>query len=451
MDSDSQASPLSNEPMTPATGVVAADAPPATRRQRVLVFPLKFLLGMVFCQGLLGSVLVVGWTYRLARRMALQLWFRRSGRPQTAEGFVAFLAAGDWRALAEWPNWFWRQDFRGILRSRAEAGMGSQAVAIVRGLFSSLWLNFWTGLSALLCTCALVLPAGILWWFGWYDGWNNSFNKGYEQAAVGPLISVLGIAWFIGVMFYVPLAQARQAVSGHWRGFFDFRFIWRLARANRLACVGLAVLYCALAAPLNILKATPTFWPQMNSALADLPPARALATLNHYYFWCALWMFPAYVALRLVAARIYARAILRGVQAGKILAAELHPFERDALSQLGLLELRPRPQRSRFLRFVAWSTTRVGRCVAATVMVLLLFAFVAQNYISEFICYHGARSWLNQPLVQLPWFHYVPAGLKNPWDDLFVLVLFWLLALLAGSIGKVVWRRDSERAIAGRL
>lgn len=443
---DSQASPVPSGPMAPAATVVTADSPPTTRLQRALIFPLKFLLGMVFCQGLLGSVLVVGWTYRLAQRMALRLWFGRSARPQTAASFVAFLAAGDLRGLADWPNWFLRQDFRASLRHRSESGLGSQLLAMVRGLVSSLWLNFWTGLRAMLCTWALTLPAGILWWFGWYDGWNNSFNKGYEQAAVGPLISVLGIAWFIGAMFYVPLAQARQAVTGHWRGFFDFRFIWQLARANRLACVGLAVLYCALAAPLNILKATPTFWPQMNPALADLTPARALAALNHYYFWCALWMFPAYVALRLVAARVYARAILRGVQAGEILVPQLHPFERDVLGGLGLLELRSKPQRSRFIRFVTWSTTRVGRIVAATVMVFLMFAFVAENYISEFVCYHGARGWLNQPLVQLPWFHYLPAGLKNPWDDLFVLVLFWLLALLAGSIGRAFWRRDPARA-----
>jgi hypothetical protein len=244
-------------------------------------------------------------------------------------------------------------------------------------------------------------------------------------------------------MFYVPLAQARQAVTGEWRSFFDFRFVWQLARANRLACAGLALVYCGFAVPLNILKATPMFWPQMNPALADLSAPRALSALNHYYFWCALVMFPAYLALRMVAARIYAAAVLRAVQLGQTIDSRLHPVERAVLERLGLLELRPRPPRSAWLRFVTWSTTRAGRAVATTALIMLSFAFVAQIYISEFFCYHGALGWLNQPLVQLPWFHYLPASLKNPWDEVFLLLLFWLVATLISSIGRALSRGKS--------
>src|SRR5262249_15507848 len=159
-------------------------------------------------------------------------------------------------------------------------------------------------------------------------------------------------------------------------------------------------------------------WPQMNPALADLSGARALNALNHYYFWCALVVFPAYVALRVVAARIYAAAILRAVQLGQTTHSSLHAVEQQMLDRLGLLELQLKPQRSALLRFVTWSTTRVGRAVATTALIILSFVFVAQIYISEFICYHGALGWLNQPLVQLPWFHYIPASLKNPSDQL---------------------------------
>jgi hypothetical protein len=443
---DSQASPFPDQPLAGAPAAGNVQYRPATLLQRTLVFPIKFLWGMLFCQGLLGSILVVGWSYRLAQRAALRSWFSRSSRPQSRAAFGEFLADQDFsRHHADWPNWFLQQDFRDVVAQPLKSGLATRLVVLLRGLVHSLWLNFRIGLRGILCAWALTLPAGVLWWFGWYDGWNNSFNKGYEQAAVGPLISVLGIVWFIVAMFYVPLAQARQAITGEWRSFFDFRFLWRLARANRLACAGLALLYCAFAVPLNILKVTPMFWPQMNPALADLSATRALSALNHYYFWCALVMFPAYVALRVVAARIYAAAVLRTVQLGQTTDASLHRVEREALDRLGLLELRLKPQRSALVRFVTWSTTRVGRVVATTALIFLGFAFVAQIYISEFFCYHGALAWLNQPLVQLPWFHYVPAGLKSPWHQPFLLLLFWLVATLIASVGRIFLRSKSIR------
>ena len=80
---DSPASSFSNQPMAPASPAGTAHYRPTTLLRRTLIFPIKFLWGMVFCQGLLGSILVVGWTYRLAQRTALKFWFSRSSRPQT--------------------------------------------------------------------------------------------------------------------------------------------------------------------------------------------------------------------------------------------------------------------------------------------------------------------------------------------------------------------------------
>ena len=423
--------------MSGAAPPLSIGAPTSTLFQRTLWFPLKFFWAMIFCQGLLGGILVIGWTYRLVRRSVLRFWFSRSSRNQSAAEFAAFLTASNFtRDHLNWPNWFVHQDFRGTLARNSEASLHRKVRSFISALSHSLWLNFWTGLSGILTTWAVTLPAGVLWWFGWYDGWNNSFNKGYEQAAVGPLISVLGIFWFIAVMLYVPLGQARQAVTGDWRAFFQFRLLRRIARENRFSCVALALVYCALAIPLNVLKSTPMFWPQMNVALADLSPAQAVHALDRYYFWCALWVIPAYVIGRLIAGRIYASGVLSGVNSGTISVDELSREERDTLLRLGLTELQPRSRRAAWLRFLAWSTTRVGRVVASLVLILLWFVFVAQIYISEFISYHGAVGWLNQPLVQLPWFHYVPASLKNPVEYVFALVFIGLVALLISSIRR---------------
>ncbi|HTL57398.1 MAG TPA: hypothetical protein VL361_17065 [Candidatus Limnocylindrales bacterium] len=392
---------------------------------------------MTFCQGLLGSILVNGWTYRLVQRSTLKFWFSRSARTQGGADLAAFMAGSDFtRQHSNWPNWFLHQNFRATLAASSEAGMGTRLWSFVKALSHSLWENFRIGLGGILSTWALTLPAGFLWWFGWYDGWNNSFNKGYEQAAVGPVISILGIFWFIAAMLYVPLAQARQAVTGNWRAFFQFRLVWRIARENRFACVALALLYCGLAIPLTVLKTTPMFWPQMNAAWANLSPTQALQALDRYYFWCALVMFPAFVIIRLIAGRIYAWGVLSGVNRGTISLNELSREERETLLRLGLTEMQPKPRRPGWIRFLAWSTTRAGRIAGSAVLVFLWFAFVAQIYISEFISYHGALGWLNQPLVQLPWFHYIPAPLKNPVEHLFALILIGLVGLLMSSVRR---------------
>src|SRR2546422_3362584 len=260
--------------------IIAAQTRSPSLLQRVLVFPVKLLWGMAFCQGLVGSILVVGWTYRLAQRSVLKYWWLRGQRPQQSQNFADFLAESDrTRPCRHWPNWFFQQDFLQTIRARPKptkhpASVGTPErrthrasritlgfARVARAPVHSLWLNFWIGLRAVSNTWVLSLPAGLFWWFGWYDGWNNSFNKGYEQAAVGPLISIFGVLWFIAAMFYVPLAQARQAATGQWRCFFQYRLIWTIVRQRWLACVGLAFLFSIFALPLNILKTIPIFLP----------------------------------------------------------------------------------------------------------------------------------------------------------------------------------------------
>jgi hypothetical protein len=437
----------------PMAGVVmpadATPAPTAGRRalelaSRVFLFPVKLFWGMAFCQGLSGSILVLGWTYRLAQRSVLKYWWSRS--EQGGRGFSEFLAEDPQTRLHRyWPNWFFRQNLR-ELRARPRGlswlrYVGALLLAPVR----SLWTNYWIGLRGILTTWTLTLPAGLLWWFGWYDGWNNSFNKGYEQAPVGPLISITGIFLFIAVMFYVPLAQARQAVTGEWRSFYQFRLIWSVVRLRWLACAGLALLYSLLALPLNIMKTFPMFFLQARPELADLGDPLLLKRLNGYFFWCALLVFPAFVLLRLVAARIYASGILSLVQSGRIPAGSLSAFENETLQRLGLPGTRPQPERSRIMRLIAWTGSRLGRTVSGFALVFIWFSFVAQIYINEFLHYHGAIAWINQPLIQLPLFHYLPSRLKNPGGEIlfaiFLLLLFWLIA----SVTRVFLPRKTAR------
>src|SRR5882672_1071927 len=108
-----------------ATTPVISEVPPIigvqsrapARLYRALAIPLKFLWGLFFCQSFLGSILVVGWTYRLAQRAALKFWWSR--RPNSERGLTLdqFLSASErTKPHQHWPNWFLHQNFRESIR-----------------------------------------------------------------------------------------------------------------------------------------------------------------------------------------------------------------------------------------------------------------------------------------------------------------------------------------------
>lgn len=399
---------------------------------KTVVFFWKYIVGVFFCLSILGATMIVGWTYRLAQRAALRYWWMRSHHRNSGERVRHHLARQDPdHEHLHWPNWFAHQNFRRTIRRAREGSRSIPAFLwqLLKAPFHSLALNLKIGLQGIFNTWVLTMPACVLWLFSWYDGWNNSFNKGYEQAPVGPLTGILGIVLFIAAMLYVPLAQARQAVTGDWRSFYNFSFIWRLVRRHWLACLLLAGVTSLFFVPLMILKTAPYFigsQPQY----ADMTNAQLLKALNNYFFGAALLVFPFYVFLRILAAHIYARGVLRGIQTGEIDISDLAPKERMELHRLNLIQVNPPRSRHVLLR-VATSTTSLALFVgglAATGFVW--FTFVAQIYVSEFFMYHELLAWLNQPLVQLPWFRYIPPQIQNPAAEFFLTA--FLLAVVFG-------------------
>jgi len=368
---------------------------------------------MALCQSWLGSIGVVGWTYRLAQREVLKGWWAASGFGARGIRFEEFVGGSErLRGHRHWPNWFFAQNAPEVMREATVRHAGSRFRLWLRAALHSLWLNLKTGFQAIFNTWVLTMPACLLWLFSWYDGWNNSFNKGYEQAAVGPALGFLGVFLFIAAMFYVPLAQARQAATGEWRSFYQWRLVRGLIKRRWLACLGLAILYAAVTFPVMILKAAPAFF-NRGEKFAAMAPTDMLKLLNTYFFWACLVVFPAYVLLRLAAARIYASALLDAVQRGALDAEDLSPVEREALQRLNLLHVRPEPVRPPLIKILAWAGTRAGRITAGVLAFFVWFAFVSEIYVSEFFNYHPRIGWLSQPTVQLPWFHYVPGELKK--------------------------------------
>lgn len=428
-------------PQESAPSGVTSDLPPSpvspSRGWRTVLAGARFAVGLLFLQSVLGSLAIMGWTYRLMQRTALKAWWRTTPFrrvPRDPDGFTGFVAGDNLtRVHVRWPGLIAQAGlFRKFRTARGHSG-GRPWRLLASGIFGSLVLNIRIGVQALFNTGLLTLPGAALWLFSWYDGWNNSFNKGYENAVVGPALGILGIAAFIAAMLYLPMAQARQAVSGEWKRFFEFNLVWGLVRRRWAASAGLAAGYAFASVPVTVLAALPMFYPQINPSLENLSPDQARELLASHCLWTGLWVLPAFVALRWIAARVYASALLEAVQRGSLTEDDLAPIEWRTLERLGLMRSIADRTQPWMVRFITWAGTRLGRFTLAATVVLLWFAVVAQVYIGQFINYRGALAWLNQPLIQLPWLRILPPSLHDPGQDL-------LGAAVILGLGWISWR-----------
>ena len=411
---------------TPAQPEQVANSPvlvPVPRWRRILFFPVKYLVAVALTQSMFGAILLWGWADRLVQRAVLRRWWKQSESRGT-QTFAEFCASDSGTAAhRQWPNFITHEGFR-------EGGTRGWLSA----LFAAFARNLRLGTQALCNTSILLLPAGLLMWFGWYDGWQNSFNKGYENYAVGITISFIGIGWFIAAMFYMPMAQARQAVTGDWRAFWDGRVVRAVARERWLAGLLFAALISLLAVPCNVMKSWPMFQMNVQPAVQDFTDAQALKWLNDYFFACGFSFVLYYVLVRLAGARLYAGGLVAAVRNGRIAGSQLHETERVALERLQLLHQQLPPERPFALRVARWGASTFGRGVAGFALFWLWFSVIAQLYVNEFLHYHVAQGWLNQPLIQLPWFRYIPAKLDDPGG---VLALTAALVILISGVGRV--------------
>jgi hypothetical protein len=339
-------------------------------------------------------------------------WWKRSKRREQ-ESFEDFCASLGYDAPVARPRWFLQERMKTAL-NRPDAGgrQPSTLRKILRSLrlpWHSLWLNFKIGFQGLFCTYLLAGLGCLIMLFSWEFGWLNSFNKGYEQAPIGPLTGLLGIFVFILAMFYVPMAQVHQAVTGDFRAFFDIRFVWRLIRARLSAYVILAALIALISLPLEILKTAPAYFDDMTDTWSD---AEVLRMLRIYYLICCLVLFVFLLVWRWIAARIYQSAVLKVLERGWVTRGELHP---TLINWLDRLEIFPVPtlESAGFGYVVKSGSQSVYRRTLYVVLFFIWFGFVAKVYVGEFLNYHPFTGLMNHPLVQFPYFNYTPSNLES--------------------------------------
>lgn len=411
--------PPSQAPLPSESAVESDTKARSGWRARLLKAPFfawKYLLGALACQAWPLAVIGAGWTYHAARRSALKAIWKASPQNQ-AQTSIDGLAEKHtiYQSFCRWPNWIlasnWRQRF-------TEKHPWRKRFA---GFFQALASNLWLGFRAWLHTFVfLALPTALMM-FSWYSGWDNSFNKGYEQFHVGAVLGWIGIMGFIAVMFHLPLAQARFALTGRARSFYQFRFLRRIVRRQWPYCVLLAAAHALAMLPLMagdgfLGVATAESNASKPNKLADLTPAQALDFLESYYFYWGFYVFAAFLFLRCWAARIYARGLIHCVQSGRLPedAPELATREREVLAHCGIAPINEKPRRR--LGWLSHQSARVllGGFLAA----LFWFAVAAQSYVTQFFAFqHEMRRWINQPLIQLPWFNHIPGHLKEAVKD----------------------------------
>ena len=119
---------------------------------RTAVAAWKFFVGVLLCQTPVTAVLVVGWTYRLMQRAALQAWWKAS----SMEGdFVRFTGADDTtRGHGSFPNWVLAQGPRRTIAEgwRRNATLRGKLGAVPKGLSGSFAANLRVGLGGMVNT-----------------------------------------------------------------------------------------------------------------------------------------------------------------------------------------------------------------------------------------------------------------------------------------------------------
>lgn len=340
---------------------------------RLLKTIVAYGWGVLFCQFAISALLVVGWTYRVARRNVLRRW----------------------QALA---------DTAPTERSRPRWFVGEGGVA--QRLAGSLLANLRAGLRAAISVWLVTLPGTGLLYLGWSNGWNTSFNRIYEDIALGPLTMLAGAALLIAPLVYMPLALVHQAVGEDWRGFYQVGLVIRLIRQRPWANLGLAMLYGGLSVPLLVLTVAPTFLANVAPRLETLTAGEAAEFLDLYYLGAGLLVFPLFLLPRLAAARIYAGAVAGALRLGRV---ELEQLPAAARELLGALPIEPRQARRPAV--VRWVRAAAGATAAIAVVLMTVMAWsglVSQIVVAQFFHYRGALGWLNHPMVQLPWLRYIP-------------------------------------------
>lgn len=367
---------------------------------------LRLLLGVVLCSAIVPAVLVVGWTFRLMRRRIIRGWWLRSdlraGVP--FDDFARSLPIDV--PTTPLPRWFVADGFLERLRrpTRRDRPPGWLRIALrvplllVSGAFRNLRFS---GL-ALVTSAVLLFPGALLLLGGWEYGWNVSFFKNYEQAYIGRTVGFLGAVLLALALGYVPIAWSHLAVSGDPRAVFQFRLLFRLMRHKRASLALYAAIVALLNFPASLLWGVVVFLPNAFPWLETATPEQVAHFVQNFALLGAAYVFPAYLVVHLLAARIYRNGLLNLLSREPEWADRLPSSTRQLLQSLDLLDHEPRSRPHPLVRAVLGTGRRGSHALLRLATFLAWFVIPLELLLAQFLVYHPFQVWLNPVLFLIP-------------------------------------------------
>lgn len=321
-------------------------APDIERRpnaaMRLINLLKSLVLGSLLCLTAPTSLIVLGWLMRRMRFVA----HRRAGLSGTPPGWIM----GEGKPLAR--------------------------------LLGGLAANIREGLMAATSLALATAPFTIIWLLSWWAGWENSFSKGYEQAFVGPLLGLAGVAVFCIIMVWLPLALAHQAIENRTLALFEWRKVRSAVRHTGWGYVAMAAVTVVLSLPLfagrGLVALASSIFPSFDTLTTD----QLVQLSGGIDFGLAIYIFIGLVILRSWSARIYAKAVARALSGP----------DREVWANSVLAEGQGDGARS-------WKLTHWMRNV---LLAAIWFGLAAQIYVGQFLN-HDWHLWMTHPAWLLPW------------------------------------------------
>ncbi|MEO0392897.1 MAG: hypothetical protein AAF213_06600 [Pseudomonadota bacterium] len=337
--------------------------------RRFIGWLARIVVGGFLCLHPIGSLLILGWTQRRAAVKAQAYWHDVAGH----------------RLAQPLPGW--------VFGTKTSQGW--------RRWFGGLRDNLTVGVATAFNASILLLPATVFMLFAWWGGWENSFNKGYEQAWVGPTVSLVGIAWFIPAAMYSLFAQGRQAVAG-WRAFFDWRLnlTLMLSRPWQVGILAMAALLGTL--PFTLARMLPFFFPDIIAGFDTMDVAQYEALAWQYSWATLIYLVALGLWLRHLAALCYAAACLHCLKRGDVTFDMLRDPEQAALQSLNLHEVTIETPPRWWWRLIRRFSDRVQQIGFLMGAAMAWFGVIAQLYIAQF-ANHSWILWVNHPVLSFAW------------------------------------------------
>lgn len=264
------------------------------------------------------------------------------------------------------PSWILGEP-GGRLLSRALGGLAANIREGIKMAFSLMIAAF---------------PFALVWLLSWWTGWENSFSKGYEQAFIGPILGLAGVAIFSLVMIWHPMALAHQAVEGRTLAFFEWRRVRSAVRHAGFGYFLVSLATVVFALPLFAGRGLVVFASGIFPGFDSMSAAEVVALSGQIALVKAGYAFVALMILRGWLAKVYARAVARalgGPDAGL--------WVNSALAEGASGGRR------------SWKLTHWLRAVLLTIV---WFGLAAQIYVGQFLNYDW-YIWLTHPFWMLPW------------------------------------------------